>query len=279
MAAAEGANRIDLEGRTCVVTGGARGIGNGVATALTAAGAKVALLDIDAETLAAAAAELGSDGAPAPAVEVDVRDSASVAAAFEQVDERLGKVDVLVNSAGVREISGPLELPEADWERVVGINLSGTFYCAQQAGRRMVAAGSGSIVNIASVAGLHGFPSRVAYCSSKFGIVGLTHSMAADLGPHGVRINAICPGLIRTPMTEPYFADEGLIGALPKVIPLGGAGTPEHIANAALFLASSMSEYVTGVALPVDGGFLAARSFDARLEDEGGAFLSANVID
>jgi NAD(P)-dependent dehydrogenase (short-subunit alcohol dehydrogenase family) len=267
---------LRLDGKVCAVTGGASGIGREIATALVRAGGHVVVLDRAGPEAQAAAEALEREGGAASARELDVRDAAAVAECFAAIHDRLGRLDVLVNSAGVREIGDSLTLPVQDWDRVIAINLSGTFYCAQAAGRYMAEAGSGSIINLASVAGLDGAPARAAYCSSKFGIVGLTHTMAYDLGRRGVRVNALCPGLIRTPLTESYFADEGLVAGLPKVIPLGGAGEPRHVADAALFLAGPMSEYVTGVALPVDGGFLAARTFDARIEP-GGAFLAANT--
>jgi NAD(P)-dependent dehydrogenase (short-subunit alcohol dehydrogenase family) len=266
---------LSLDGKLCAVTGAASGLGRQIAETLSAAGGEVVLLDRDAAGLERTASELAGEHHVA---RLDVGDAEEVAEVFAGIASDHGSIDVLVNGAGVREIADSLELAVDEWDRVVRINLSGTFYCSQQAARQMRGAGGGSIVNVASVAGLNGIPARAAYCSSKFGVVGLTYTMAHDLGRFGIRVNALCPGLIRTPLTERYFADEGLVAALPKVIPLGGAGEPRHIADAALFLAGAMSEYVTGIALPVDGGYLAARSFDARIEP-GGAFLATTVTD
>lgn len=261
-----------LADQVAVVTGASSGLGREIAATLSEAGAHVVLLDRDEKAATEHAAQLANTrSADAFALEVDVSDSDQVASAIASIVERMGRIHVFVNSAGVREIYDSLDLPVAEWNNVLAINLSGTFYCCQAVGRAMADAGGGSIINISSIAGLDGAPARAAYCASKFGIVGLTKVLAHDLGPRGVRVNALCPGLIRTPLTERYFADENFATGLPKVIPLGGAGTPNHVAQAALFLASSMSEYVTGVALPVDGGYLAARSFDTAREP-GSAF-------
>jgi NAD(P)-dependent dehydrogenase (short-subunit alcohol dehydrogenase family) len=241
-----------LAGRTAVVTGGSSGIGREVALLFAREGASVALLDVAVEAGEALAAELGDRGS---FVRCDVSSRDDVDRAFAE----LAPPDVLVNCAGIREIVGPLELEADDWARVIGVNLSGTFYCSQAAARLMAGRGGGSIVNIASGAGLVAAPNRPAYTTSKTGVIGLTRSFAADLGRHRIRVNAVCPGLIRTPLTEQYFADEEWAASLDESLPLGGPGLPEHVAQAVLFLASPMSAYVTGIALPVDGGFLATR--------------------
>jgi NAD(P)-dependent dehydrogenase (short-subunit alcohol dehydrogenase family) len=268
--ALEGASGLD--GKVCVVTGAASGLGLAIAKALLAAGAKVSLLDRDESRLEREAESLRDGGSAEHAV-LDVGDPRAVAEVFEGIGRRNGPIDVLVNSAGIREISDSLDLSFDEYDRVLRVNLSGTFYCAQQAGRQMRdARRGGSIVNVASVAGIDAVPSRAAYCSSKFGVIGLTQTMAAELGQFGIRVNALCPGLIRTPLSEAYFADEEFVARLPKVIPLGGPGQATDIADAALFLAGPASAYVTGIALPVDGGFIAARSFDYRVEP-GSAFF------
>ena len=145
---------------------------------------------------------------------------------------------------------------------MIDVNLGGTFHCSQAAARTMVAAGGGSIVNVASTSALAADPSRTAYCASKAGILGLTRAMALDLGPHGVRVNAVCPGLVRTPLTEPYFADQAFVDGLADVSPLGRAADPAEMADVVAFLAGDGARHVTGVALPVDGGFLAGKSWE-----------------
>ena len=168
--------------------------------------------------------------------------------------------DVLVNSAGMREFADPLEITEADWARVLTVNLSGTFHVAQGVARRLKTAGkTGAIVNVASTSGLVASENRAAYVSAKHGVVGLTKQLALDLGPVGIRVNAVAPGVIRTPMTELYFSDPDMIERLRRAYPLGRAGAPEEVAEVIAFLASERARYVTGTVVPVDGGYTAGR--------------------
>ena len=190
-----------------------------------------------------------------------MRDPAAVERAVQSVVDATGRIDVLVNCAGVREIGDVYTMPAEEWENVIAINLSGTFYCCQSAARQMRETGGGSIVNLSSVGGLIGLSHRPAYTASKHAIVGLTKSLARDLGPAGIRVNALCPGVIRTPMTEQYFSDDSFEQELAVSVPLARYGAAADVAKAALFLASDQSGYLTGVALPVDGGFLAEKSF------------------
>jgi len=196
----------------------------------------------------------------------DVRSSAEVAASFDQLANRAGRIDILVNCAGVREMKAALDLPAFEWDDVIAINLSGTFYCCQAAARWMSRNSGGAIVNISSVAGVIGLPRRPAYTASKHGVVGLTKNLAKDLAQFNIRVNAIAPGTIRTPLTESHFHDEAYLRSLSQVVPLGTAGTPQDVAQAALFLASDMSSFVTGVVLPVDGGWLAEKGYRYGME-------------
>ena len=186
-----------------------------------------------------------------------------------------GRIDVLVCSAGVREIGDVYTMPTDEWDNVIAVNLSGTFYCCQAAARHMRERGGGAIVNLSSVGGLIGLARRPAYTAAKHGVVGLTKSLARDLGPAGIRVNAICPGLIRTPLTEQYFADDAFEEGLRTVVPQGRVGLADDVADAALYLASDQSAYVNGIALTVDGGWLAEKSFAAG-EAAGKTFLASN---
>lgn len=252
-----------LENKVAAITGAASGIGREIALAYAAEGAQIVVLDVDSQRGEAVVEELrGASGRDPFYVPIDVRSGESVDEAFGTIAERAGGVDIAVNSAGVREIAHPLELDRAEWDNVLAINLTGTFYCCQAAGRQMVARGGGAIVNISSTAGLMAYENRPAYTASKFGVIGITKSLARDLGPLRIRVNAICPGLMRTPFTEFYFTDEEFVQNIPRVVPLGTYGLPTYIAQGALFLASDMAQYVTGVVLPIDGGHTIATTFN-----------------
>jgi NAD(P)-dependent dehydrogenase (short-subunit alcohol dehydrogenase family) len=223
--------------------------------------------------------ELQADGADQTFfIDGDVRSAAEVEKAAERVVREAGRIDVLVNCAGVREIADVYELRPEEWENVIAVNLSGVFYWCQSAARQMRLTGGGAIVNIASVGGLIGLSHRPAYTASKHAVVGLTKSLAHDLAADKIRVNAICPGLIRTALTEQYFGDERFVEELALVIPEGRAGTPAEVAQTALYLVSDMSSYVSGIALAVDGGWLAEKSF-ASTGRGSSAFYSEHETD
>ena len=251
-----------LEGRVAVVTGASSGIGREIAQLYAAHGARIAAFDRAREAGEELVAQLDAHGAVKPFfVHGDVRVASEVESAVESIVHEAGRIDVLVNCAGVREIGDVYEMSAEEWENVLAINLSGVFYWCQAAARRMRDSGGGSIINIASVAGLVGFSHRPAYTAAKHGVVGLTKSLARDLAPANIRVNSICPGIIRTPLTESYFADERFEQELAVLVPQRRYGEPSDVAQAALYLASDMASYVNGIALPVDGGWLAEKSF------------------
>jgi NAD(P)-dependent dehydrogenase (short-subunit alcohol dehydrogenase family) len=252
-----------LTGRVAAITGGASGMGRSVALRFAAEGAHVVVLDLNEKLGDAVVEELKASGAERPVFQVvDVSSPESVRAAFNTVGSTTDGVDVLVTCAGIRSIAPPLELHETEWQQVLAVNLSGTFYCCQEAARQMVKKKRGAIVTVASTAGLRAYESRPAYSASNGGVIALTHSLARDLAPLGVRVNCICPGMTKTPFTAAYFEDENLVANLARVIPLGRPAEPEEIAAGALFLASELSSYVSGVILPIDGGHITAVTFD-----------------
>lgn len=197
-----------------------------------------------------------------PVEELDVTDRAAVDRFIADAVRHHGRLDVLVNSAGIREITPMLDLELAEWRRVLAVNLDGVFNTSQAFARAVRDLGTPAvIVNVASVAGLMGVPDRAAYVASKHGVVGLTKEMAMELGPLGIRVNAIAPGSVRTPLTERYFSDPALVERLNASHPLGRVAAPEEIAAAILFAASDDAGFMTGAVLPVDGGYAAGKAW------------------
>jgi meso-butanediol dehydrogenase / (S,S)-butanediol dehydrogenase / diacetyl reductase len=257
-----GGRLVLLEGRVAVVTGASSGIGREIAEVFAAEGARVVGFDRAERPGEELVQALEGRGAPRPRfIGGDVRNPQEVEAAAATVVAETGRIDILVNCAGVREICDVYEMTSEEWNNVLAINLSGVFYWCQSAARLMRDAGGGSIINISSVAGLIGFSRRPAYTATKHAVIGLTKSLARDLAPAAIRVNAICPGLIRTPLTESYFQDEHFQEELALVVPQGRYGEANDVAQAALYLASDMASYVNGIALTVDGGWLAEKSF------------------
>ena len=244
-----------LEGRIALVTGGARGIGFAVAKALAAESAAPVIADINEEGAREAAAAL--ENSEALALRVDVSDQASVAAMMDAILARHGRLDILVNNAGIGGNTPFLDITLEEWNRTLAINLTGAFLVAQAAAREMAKRRSGKIVNIASLSGQRGGHGRAAYGSAKAGLDLLTKVMAVELAEHGINVNAIAPGAIETEMAK-FAHDEATRAAYNYLIPMTRYGTPEEIADAAVFLCSDESRYVHGHTLNVDGGFLSA---------------------
>jgi NAD(P)-dependent dehydrogenase (short-subunit alcohol dehydrogenase family) len=247
-----------LDGQVAVVVGGAGGLGAAIARGLVDAGAAVAVADANVGQAKAVADGLATAGRRALAVAVDVSDAASVEDMASEVEARLGPVDVLVNSAGITHRSPAADFPEAQWHRVIAVNLTGVFLASQAVGRRMVARRRGRIINIASIAGEIGLPGTIAYSASKGGVVQLTRALAVEWAPHNVRVNAIAPSWFSTNIgdlihREPDYAERAM-----RRVPVGRMGQPDELVGAALYLASDASRMVTGHILAVDGGTLAS---------------------
>ena len=249
-----------LQGKSALVTGSRRGIGRAIALELAREGADVAINDVDgAEAAEAVAAEARALGVRSIVAMGDVSRGADAQRIVDATAEAFGRLDVLVNNAGVESIVPFLELTEAEWDRVTAINLKGEWLCAQAAARRMVAQGGsrrgGAIVNIGSVQAGMVLPGRTHYAPTKRAIEALTANMAAELAEHGVRVNCIHPGLIDTDMTAWVMKDPQILPVVLEKIALKRAGRPEEIGRVAVFLASDDASYVTGQSLYVDGGF------------------------
>jgi NAD(P)-dependent dehydrogenase (short-subunit alcohol dehydrogenase family) len=243
-----------------LVTGAASGIGERVAHAFGREGAVVAVADRDARGAERVADAVCRAGGRAHDFELDVIDPEAVTGFIERASERLGRADVLVNSAGVREIVSVLELSLEEWNRVMGVNVTGTFLCSQAFARAVIArGGKGAIVNLASTLGVVAAPNRAAYTASKHAVVGLTKEMAMEFGERGIRVNAVGPGVIRTPLTERYFQDAEQAQRIRDLHALARWGEPDEIAKAILFLASDDASFCTGTILIVDGGWTAGK--------------------
>ena len=244
------ADYLGLAGKTCAVTGAGGGIGRAVALALAKAGARPVLLDRDGGACAETAAALSAIGVEAPCIPCDVADPASVTAAAKTA----GPCDVLVNNAGLLT-PGPLAtLPLEAWNRLISVNLTGYFLCAQAFGADMLRRKSGAIVHVASIAARHTQGFSGAYSVSKAGVAMLSQQLALEWGPSGIRSNVVSPGLVRTPMSEAFYQAPGVAERRAAIVPLGRVATPADIADVVVFLASDRAGYVTGEDLCADGG-------------------------
>ncbi len=256
------AELIDLTDRSAVVTGGARGIGEAIATRLAEAGANVYIGDIDEVAAKSAADRLVARGFAALGGALDASDRHSVEAFAELVTREFGGIDIWVNNAGIYPMAPALEMDEDLWDRVLDLNLKGTFFGSQIAARHMGETG-GVILNLASTAGFRGSPLATHYVASKHGVRGLTRSLAAEFAPMGIRVVALAPTLIETPgiaEAMPAFEAMGLddvIDQMVAALPLGRTGVPDDVARVALFCVSDLAGFVTGSTIPVDGGALA----------------------
>jgi NAD(P)-dependent dehydrogenase (short-subunit alcohol dehydrogenase family) len=250
------AELFDLTGRVALVTGASSGLGVRFAEVLAGAGAAVALVARRTDRLAAVRSRIEAAGGRALAISADVLDRQAIARAFDEAERAFGTVTILVNNAGVAHAHRAVDLPEDEWRRVLGTNLDAVFYCAQDAARRMLAAGkSGAIVNIASVLGLSVSKGTAAYSVAKAGVVQLTKALALELAFKGVRVNAIAPGWIVTDLNRDYLLSEQG-AAIKREIPVGRFGEERDLDGALLLLVSDAGRFIAGTTLVVDGGQL-----------------------
>lgn len=249
--------RTDLEEKVAVVTGGARGIGREIAERLGGAGAGLALVDVNEELVAQAAREVSESGIVARGYSCDVSSLDATVATGEKILSDFGRVDVLVNNAGITRDRLFLRMTADDWQQVMAVNLTGAFNASKAFAPAMLKQRDGCIVNIASVVGQAGNPGQANYAASKAGLIGLTKTLAREFAPRGVRVNAVAPGFIRTAMTEALSEDVQM--QMRQAIPLGRFGEPADVAGVVMFLVSDLANYVTGQVINCDGGMVTAR--------------------
>lgn len=247
-----------LDGRVAAITGGASGIGAACARVLAAAGASVAVMDVDAGAARAVANAISDKGSEAVGLHIDVADGRSVESAFEQVSESFSRLDIAVNSAGISGPAAPVaDLDPDAWDRVLAVNLTGIFLCMRTQLRSMRSGGGGAVVNIASVLGtVASVGGSAAYVAAKHGVLGLTKAAALDHAADGIRVNTVGPGYIVTPLAQQRLGPGGL-REREALHPLGRLGQPEEVAELVCWLASDAASFVTGSFYPVDGGYLA----------------------
>jgi glucose 1-dehydrogenase len=245
---------LGLAGRVAIVTGAGGGIGGAIAAELAGAGAAVGLLDLDGAAAEAVAARLRAQGATAVAAACDTTDEASIAGALAATRAALGDADILVNNAGILRPGSLADLPIAQWNALMAVNLTGYLACAQAVRPQMLARGGGAIVHIASIAATNPQPRSGAYSPSKAAVAMLSRQIADEWGPDRIRSNVVSPGLIRTPLSESFYQAPGVLERRSAMVPAGRVGTPKDIADAVTFLASPRAAYVNGAELLVDGG-------------------------
>ena len=237
-----------LKNKVAIITGAAKGIGFATAQRFAQEGAKVMITDIHAESVKGAAAQI-PDAEP---YVMNVTDRASIQAVVDQVMQKHGRIDILINNAGITQDARLIKMTEAQFDAVIDVNLKGVFNCTQLIVPHMLEAGAGAVVNASSVVGLYGNFGQTNYSATKFGVIGFTKTWARELGPKGIRVNAVCPGFIATEMVKAM--PENILQDIEKRSWLGRLGTPEEMANVYLFLASDEASYVNGVALEASGG-------------------------
>ena len=243
---------MDLKGRVAIVTGGAQGIGKSIATQLALAGANVVIADMAEEMAKSTAKEISQKGSEAVSIVVDVSSFSSVEEMVKKTLDKFGRIDILINNAGITRDALVMRMKEEDWDMVLDINLKGAFNCIKIVSPIMMKQRFGKIVNIASIVGINGNAGQANYSASKGGLIALTKTCAKELASRQINVNAVAPGFIQTSMTERLSQE--VREKLSSQIPLGKIGNPDDVANAVLFLVSEKSSYITGEVIKVDGG-------------------------
>lgn len=252
-----GKNLFDMQGKIVLITGSGTGLGEGYAHIFTEVGATVICADINTDAAGKVVADIIAQGGKAEAVKVDVTDQQSIAAMVAEVIKKHGRIDVLLNNAGVEDIAAFQDVTPAQYDKIHAVNLRGTFFVGQAVAKEMKKTGGGKIINIGSLGSYIGLARSSVYCSTKGGVVLLSKTMALELAGDNIQVNCIAPGYYITPMTMPFYNDPKRRAWIEERIPLGRWGTVADLAGPMLFLASPASNYITGVTINVDGGWLA----------------------
>jgi len=250
-------DKFSLEGQVGIVTGGGQGLGNAFCNAFAEAGADIVVAELNPDSGPRTVKQVHEKGRRAIFVQTDVRQPQSVAAMIDRTLAEFGKIDFLMNNAGITKWCPAEEVPEADWRAVFEVNVNGLFFCAQAVSKHMMKRHSGRIINIASMSGLivNRPQAQASYNASKAAVIQLTKSLASEWAPHNIRVNAIAPGYMDTPMAQPFFEDPKYRNLWIDAIPMKRPGAPEELGPTAVFLASEASSYVTGAVIVVDGGY------------------------
>jgi 3-oxoacyl-[acyl-carrier protein] reductase len=249
---------LKLRGKVALITGSGRGIGRAIALRFADEGASVVVNSLHRETSDAVKSEVESRGGRAISVAGDVSEERGVADLFDAVKREFGGLDVLVNNAGINIVKTALEMTEADWDRILSVNLRSIFLCSRAAAPLMIPKKAGRIINVSSIVGINPFPNRAPYAASKAGVIMLTRELALEWAEHNITVNAIAPGFVSTDMLMARIAEGAIDGdAILRRVPLGRLGSVEDMAHSALFLAEEGSSYITGQCLTVDGGYTA----------------------
>lgn len=254
----QGKNVFDVKGKVVLVTGSATGLGEGYAHIFAESGCKVACADISKEKVEQTAEDIRQQGGEAAAFHVDVTKRSSIQAMVEAIIETYGRIDVLVNNAGVEYIEPFVDVSEEHYDFITGVNLKGVFFVAQEVAKVMKANGGGKIINIGSLGSYIGLAESSVYCTTKGGVIQMSKTLAIELGTDKIQVNCIAPGYFITPMTQPFYDDPEHRSWIESRIPLHEWGTVADLAGPMLFLASSASDYITGITIKVDGGWLAS---------------------
>lgn len=254
----QGQDLFDVRGKVVLVTGAATGLGEGYAHIFAESGCRVACADIQLEKVQETAADICSQGYEAKAFHVDVTRQDSIRRMVEEVVGAWGRIDVLVNNAGVEHIEPFTEVSEEHYDFITSVNIKGVFFVAQEAAKVMKRQGGGKIINIGSLGSYIGLAESSVYCTTKGGVIQLSKTMSIELGPDNIQVNCVAPGYFITPMTQPFYDDPEHRAWIESRIPLHNWGTVKDLAGPMLFLASDASNYITGATIKVDGGWLAS---------------------